>query len=83
MDPRTGLDGMENLKFFVLPGLELRPFGRPSRNQLLYRLCYRGSVIVQNCSRHSEAEPSSFRWGRCKLMKNCSAIKCPVTSDIR
>jgi hypothetical protein len=35
--PRVDLDDMEK-KFLTLPGLELRPFGRPARNQLLYLL---------------------------------------------
>jgi hypothetical protein len=31
--PRAGLDDVEKKKFFTLPGLELRPFGRPARSQ--------------------------------------------------
>jgi hypothetical protein len=31
---------MEKLKFLALPGLELRPLGRPVRGQSLYRLHY-------------------------------------------
>jgi hypothetical protein len=39
VDPRAGLDDVEKRKFLALPGLELRPFGRPARIQsLLYRL---------------------------------------------
>jgi hypothetical protein len=38
--PRAGLDNMEKKKFFILPGLELRPLGRPARSQSLYRLRY-------------------------------------------
>jgi hypothetical protein len=34
-----------NRKFFTLPGLELRPLGRPTRNQSLYRLSYPGSAL--------------------------------------
>jgi hypothetical protein len=29
--PRTGLDDVEKRKFLTLPGLELRPLGRPVR----------------------------------------------------
>jgi hypothetical protein len=29
---------MEKGKFFTLPGLQLRPLGRPARSQSLYRL---------------------------------------------
>jgi hypothetical protein len=38
VDSGAGLDDMEKLKkFFTLPGLELRPLGRPARSQTLYR----------------------------------------------
>jgi hypothetical protein len=43
VDPRAGLDGVEKRKFLTLPGLELRPLGRPARSQSLYRLRYLGS----------------------------------------
>jgi hypothetical protein len=43
VDPRTGLDVLENGKFLTLPGLELQPLGRPARSQSLYRLSYPGS----------------------------------------
>jgi hypothetical protein len=36
--PRAGLDDMEKRKFLTLPGLELRPVGRPARSQSLYRV---------------------------------------------
>jgi hypothetical protein len=35
VDPRAGLDDVEKRKFFTLPGLELRPLGRPARSQSL------------------------------------------------
>jgi hypothetical protein len=38
--PRAGLDDVEKRKFLTLPGLELRPLGRPARSQSLYRLRY-------------------------------------------
>jgi hypothetical protein len=41
-DPRVGLDDMEKLNFLTLPGLELRPLGRPACTQSLYRLSYSG-----------------------------------------
>jgi hypothetical protein len=34
--PRTGLDDVETENFFLLPGLEIRPLGRPARRQSLY-----------------------------------------------
>jgi hypothetical protein len=41
--PRAGLDAVEKRKFLTLPGLELRPLGRPARSQSLYRLHYLGA----------------------------------------
>jgi hypothetical protein len=41
--PGAGLDDVEKRKFLALLGLERRPFGRPTRSQSLYRLCYPGS----------------------------------------
>jgi hypothetical protein len=38
MDPRAGLDDVENRTFLTLTGLELRPLRRPARNQSLCRL---------------------------------------------
>jgi hypothetical protein len=43
VDPRDGLDVVEKRKFLTLPGLEIRPIGRPARSQSLYRLSYPGS----------------------------------------
>jgi hypothetical protein len=40
VEPRAGLDDMEKLNFFILPGLELRPLGRPARGQSLKRLLF-------------------------------------------
>jgi hypothetical protein len=42
LDPRTGLNDVEERKFFTLAGLEPLPFGRPDRSQSLYRLRYPG-----------------------------------------
>jgi hypothetical protein len=41
VDPRAGLDDVKR-KSLTLPGLELRPLGRPVRRQSLYRLRYPG-----------------------------------------
>jgi hypothetical protein len=43
VDPRASLDDFEKKKFLPTPGLELRPLGRPTRSQSLYRLSYPGS----------------------------------------
>jgi hypothetical protein len=46
VDPTAGLGDMEKRKFLTLPGLELRPLGRPARSQSLYRLNYPGSLVI-------------------------------------
>jgi hypothetical protein len=43
--PKGGVNDVEKRKFLILQGLELRPLGRPSCTQSLYRLRYRGSSI--------------------------------------
>jgi hypothetical protein len=45
VDLRADLDDVEKRKFLALQGLELRPLGRPARNQSLYRLRYPGSFV--------------------------------------
>jgi hypothetical protein len=44
VDSRAGLDDVQKRKFLTLPGLELRPLGRPTRSQSLYGLRYPGSL---------------------------------------
>jgi hypothetical protein len=44
VDPKAGPDDVEKRKSLTLPGLELRPFSRPSRSQSLYGLHYPGSL---------------------------------------
>jgi hypothetical protein len=44
--PRIGLDDVEKRETLPLPGLELRPLGRPARRQSLYRLSYPGFIIA-------------------------------------
>jgi hypothetical protein len=46
LDPRACLDDVEKRKLLTLPGLELRPLGRPARCQFLYRLRYPGSFLL-------------------------------------
>jgi hypothetical protein len=44
---RAGLDDMEKWKFLNVPGLELRPLGRPVRNQSRYRGSYWPSSLYR------------------------------------
>jgi hypothetical protein len=46
--PRARLNAVKKRKFLTLPGLELRPLGRPARSQSLYRLRYPGSLTKNN-----------------------------------
>jgi hypothetical protein len=48
---RAGLDDVEKRKFLTLPGLELRPLGRPARSQSLYRLHY--VIFYRECVKYS------------------------------
>jgi hypothetical protein len=41
--PRAGLVDLEYRKLLPLPGLELRPLGRPAHSQSLHRLRYPGT----------------------------------------
>jgi hypothetical protein len=45
MCPISRLDGVENCKFLILPGLELPPLGHLASNQSPCRLRYHGSWI--------------------------------------
>jgi hypothetical protein len=49
VDPRAGLDDMEDRKFLTLPGLEFRPLDRPARSQSLYRLRYNFTTDIILC----------------------------------
>jgi hypothetical protein len=44
VNPKAGLDVLEERKFLTLPGFELQSLGRPARSQSLYRLRYFGSL---------------------------------------
>jgi hypothetical protein len=46
VDPRAGLDDVEKRRFLTVPGLELRPLGRPSRSRSLNRLRSAGSAKI-------------------------------------
>jgi hypothetical protein len=48
VNPRAGLDDVEERKFLSLPGLELRPIRRRARSQSLYRLLYPVSNFMKS-----------------------------------
>jgi hypothetical protein len=43
VDPRTGMDDVEMRQNLSLPGIELRPIGRPAHSRSVYRLRYPSS----------------------------------------
>jgi hypothetical protein len=67
VDPRAGLDNVEKRKFLTLPGLELRPLGRPARSHLLYRLRYPGSSRILESD--AKFKVSLFFAGSCIMLK--------------
>jgi hypothetical protein len=66
VDPGAGLDDVEKTKFFTVPGLELRPLGRPARSQSPSRLRYPSSAEglgqLKNPMTSSGIKPATFRF---------------------
>jgi hypothetical protein len=75
VDPRGGLDDLENRKFLTLQGLELRPLSRPARSQSLYRLRYPGSyeMSVNNFLKPGEWEHWSLVPSNKHLCEICNS----------
>jgi hypothetical protein len=61
IDPRVGLDDMEKLKFFTLPGIEVRPLCRLARIQSLYQLSKCGFHLVYLVRKNNTDLPQSVR----------------------
>jgi hypothetical protein len=61
--PRTGLDDVEKRKFFTVPGLELRPLGRPALILTALFLAAVGtfSTLLSGCSETSLTRASRLR----------------------
>jgi hypothetical protein len=85
MDPRAGLDNVEKRKLLNLPGLKLRPLGRPARSQSLYRLHYPtllkiiiGSFLgcTRSCITIGEDCGSS---GLCVIVKQLLGLACTLS----
>jgi hypothetical protein len=66
--PRAGLDDMERRKFLTLPGLELRPLGRPARRQSPYRLRYPGSLL--QCTPPNNYYPLTLQFDAIRLQSD-------------
>jgi hypothetical protein len=49
--PRAGLDDVEKRKFFTLPGLELRPLGRPASRYTDYAISAPDEVKLNDISK--------------------------------
>jgi hypothetical protein len=72
VNPRAGLDDVEKRKFIALPGLELRPLGRPARSQSLYWLRYPGSLhlfIIYTVSERLQIKRVILQWDALKPNK--------------
>jgi hypothetical protein len=71
VDPRAGLDDVEKRKFLTLPGLKLRPLGRPACSPSLYRIRCPGScnphrtTQIQTKRRHPHLEKDSNPRSQC------------------
>jgi hypothetical protein len=85
--PRTGLDDVDKIHFFTLPGIELRPVGCPARSQSLYRLDYPGSCYLygfNTINYHSTRSDVSFSvlFGQCtfsnETCQNCAPRTCLI-----
>jgi hypothetical protein len=75
VDPRAGLDNMEERKFLTLPGLDLRPLGLPARSQLLYRLLLTG--LYSSCMQiannaHNDFKPYFVLYG---IIVDCAVLQ--------
>jgi hypothetical protein len=63
MDPRDGLDDVKR-KFLTIPGLELRPHGRPARSQPLYRLRTKIMILTIRRPMNVIQHLSTQKWHR-------------------
>jgi hypothetical protein len=62
MSPRAGLKDVERRKFLTLPRLELRPLGRPTRSQSLYRLSNPGSLYSTDVENQAKKRPNLYNY---------------------
>jgi hypothetical protein len=61
--PRAGPDDVEKRKFLTIPGLKLRPLGRPARSQSLYRHEIRPKIFEANSQYQITCEfIQLFKW---------------------
>jgi hypothetical protein len=69
MGPKTDLNGIEKRQFLTLPGRELRPLGRPARDQSLFRL------PVEACNTDQP------QWAVSQQNKSYALINSPSEND--
>jgi hypothetical protein len=79
VNPRAGLEDMEERKLLILPGLELRPLGRPARSQLVYRLRYPDSYW---CGSMSENVFTFHHRHKDEVKERIPEDSIPVNEDI-
>jgi hypothetical protein len=75
VDHTAGLDDVEERKFLTLPGLEIRPLGRPARSQSLHWLRQKQNLELQNMNIFKRKQISYVRNGNI----SASCTKFPVT----
>jgi hypothetical protein len=61
VDPKAGLDHMEERKFLTLPGLEFRPLGRPAGSQSLVPVYWINLIFENFRERNVSAPLVSFK----------------------
>jgi hypothetical protein len=73
VDPRAGIDDVEKRIFLTLPGLELRPLGRPASSQSLYRLRYSApDRIGRLCKEIKTKKTHLTLLSKCKILNTLS-----------
>jgi hypothetical protein len=73
--PRAGMNDAENIKFLTLPGLELRPLGRPARCQSLYRLRYQDRNYILTATIFDLRAMNSTLFWYVNLYSACSQMQ--------
>jgi hypothetical protein len=75
VDTRASLDDLEKRTFLTIPGLKLRPLGRPARSQSLYRLSYPGSCLNMSRNKKSLYKTRNISG---KLVLGDDVPRCPL-----
>jgi hypothetical protein len=94
VDPRAGLYDVEKIKFFILPGLELRPLGGPARytdyvipadnilkTRSFERIKYFPKVSITNVNKYFVFVRNNFRFKYVVVKPDTSqSVRCVLLS---